>query len=97
MTPYQRVLQNPTVAAILETWPGAVVTMKEPNQFEVEGMIAGGEAGGAFLEGIGKTDLSALSFDEYMEFVEKVIRTYETKTMDLYTGGDPDSPPFLPV
>ena len=93
MTRFKSVMQDPIVSAILDTWPGAVVKMRDPNQAEIEGLLKGGEAGGEFLESIGKTDLASLSFDEWMSFIEKVIRTYEKTCMDLYTDGG-DNPPF---
>ena len=93
MTRFRSIMQDPIVSAIMAEWPGAVVKMRDPNQAEIEGMIAGGDAGGAFLESIGKTDLAALDFDQWMSFVETVIRTYEKTCLSLYTNGGED-PPF---
>ena len=93
MTRFTSVLQDPIVSAIMAEWPGAVLKMRDPNQAEIEGMLKGSEAGGAFLESIGKTDLATLTYDEWMSFIEKVIRTYEKTCLDLYTNGGED-PPF---
>lgn len=89
---HKLVLQDPLVQSILATWPGAVITMKEPNVFEIEGMMEAGAVGGEYLDAIGKTDLATLTPDEYMGFVEKVIRTYEERCMLLYCGPDGDMP-----
>ena len=88
------VLNNPLVAEILETWPGAKVKMKEPNSFEIEGMYAASDIGGAYLEGIGKTDLVSMSQDEWMTFIERIVRGYEEKCMELYSpNGEIPFPP----
>lgn len=46
--------------------------MVDPTEAEIEAMQAGGNAGGAFLDSIQKTDLAALTPDEWMTFVESV-------------------------
>jgi hypothetical protein len=94
MTPYKRVMQNDIVSAIIQEWPGATVTMREPTEIEINGIMEAGAVGGEFLDGLGKTDLAVLSPDEYLSFVEKVIRAYENRCMSLYTKGDPNEPPF---
>lgn len=95
MTTYERILSNPLVSAIMAEWPGAVITMKEPNEIEIQGMMEAGAVGGEYLEMIGKSDLASLSEDEYMSFIERVIRTYEERCMFLYCDGDPvNNPPF---
>ncbi len=85
-------MHDQLVAEIFKTWPGAVVKMKEPNKFEIEGMYEGAARGGEYLETIGKTDVATMTEDQWMSFIEVVVRGYEEKTMELY--GDP---PFAPV
>lgn len=65
--------------------------MKPPNRYEIEGMYAASETGGAYLEYIGQTDLAKLSEEHWMTFLEKAIRAYEERCMLLY--GDPPFPP----
>lgn len=51
--------------------------LKEPNEVEINGMIAGGDAGGVYLDSIGKSDIAELTYDQWMCFVETIIRGYE--------------------
>ncbi|MDE8347762.1 MAG: DUF6511 domain-containing protein [Acidocella sp.] len=69
--------------------------MKEPNRFEVEGIMEGAAVGGEYLDAIGKSDLATLSEDEYLTFVERVIRAYEEKCMSLYSPNG--EMPMLPA
>lgn len=46
--------------------------MVDPTDAEIAAMQAAGDSGGAFLDSIQKTDLAALSPDEWMTFVESV-------------------------
>ena len=95
MNQRESIFAHPLVSEILATWPGAVVTMQEPNSYEVEGLYAGSAKGGEYLESIGKTDLAMLSEAEWMCFIESVVRGYEHKTMQLYSpnGEMPMGPP----
>ena len=69
--------------------------MKEPSEIEIQGMMEAGAVGGEYLEAIGKSDLASLTEDQYMTFIETVIRTYEERCMLLYCDGDPmNNPPF---
>lgn len=43
---------------------------------EKAAMLAGGDAGGAFLDGIGKTDLAQLTVEEWEAFLTRVIGGY---------------------
>jgi hypothetical protein len=76
-------------------WPEAVIKMQEPNKFEIQGMYAASEKGGAFLDTIGKTDLAQLSEDQWMQFIETIVRSYEEMCMSLYSPNG--EPPFPPV
>lgn len=79
----------------MSEWPGAVITMQEPNKFEVEGMYAASKKGGEFLESLGQTDLAQLDQDQWMSFIETIVRTYENTCMALYSPNG--EAPFPPV
>ena len=72
------VRSNPLVAAILNAFPGAHLTvngargMDELSLNEIQAIEAASDAGGAFLDRLGKSDLATMSRDEWMGFVEKV-------------------------
>jgi hypothetical protein len=46
--------------------------MVDPTAAEVAGMVEGASRGGEYLDSIGKTNLAALSPDEWMTFIESV-------------------------
>jgi hypothetical protein len=48
----------------------------DPTMNEVAAALAGGRQGGEYLEGIGKTDLAALSAPEWQQFLLCVIGGY---------------------
>jgi Family of unknown function (DUF6511) len=48
----------------------------DPTRNEMEAMRAGGDAGGAFLDEIGKTDLALLTGEEWETFLTRVIGGY---------------------
>ena len=50
--------------------------MIDPTPNETAAMIAGGSAGGEYLESIGKTDLTLLTGAEWDTFVEAVVTGY---------------------
>jgi hypothetical protein len=92
---WQQITSHPLVTAIMATWPGAVITMKEPNEIEIQGMMEAAAVGGEYLDSIGQSDLATLTEDQYMTFVERIVRTYEERCMYLYCNGDPEhNPPF---
>jgi Family of unknown function (DUF6511) len=43
---------------------------------EKSALLAGGDAGGAFLDEIGKTDLAQLTVEEWEAFLTRVIGVY---------------------
>lgn len=43
---------------------------------EKQAMLAGGDAGGAYLDGLGKTDLALLTVQEWETFLAKVVGGY---------------------
>jgi len=50
--------------------------MRQDEFLHVEKLAVGGERGGAYLDQIGKFDLSDLSQDEYRKFCQEVIAGY---------------------
>ncbi len=88
-----RVSDDPLVAAILAAWPGAKIHMSDPTEIEIEGMYAGADAGGAYLDSIGKSDLAEFTEDEWMSFIEKVIVGFQDKVSELAKPFEKD-PPF---
>lgn len=46
--------------------------------FEIGAALAGGDAGGMYLDEIGVTDLSKLDGDQWREFLRRVICGFET-------------------
>lgn len=50
--------------------------MIDPTPNETEAMTVGGQEGGAFLESIGKSDLTTLSATEWDQFIDVVVTGY---------------------
>ena len=50
--------------------------MIDKNADEEQAMIAGGNAGGEYLDSIGVTDLVTLSVEQYRTYVECVVTGY---------------------
>lgn len=50
--------------------------MIDPTPNEIAAMIAGGKAGGEYLDSLGKTDLAMLSEQEWDIFVEAIVTGY---------------------
>lgn len=46
--------------------------MENVTDTEINAMMTAGQKGGEYLEAIGKTDLTSLSQDEYMCFIDAV-------------------------
>ena len=63
--------------------------MIEPTPNEQAAMAAGGDAAGAFLESLGKTDLAALTTPEWRQLIEIVVTGYCDKLREL-AGQDRD-------
>ncbi len=57
--------------------------MIDPTPNETAAMIAGGEAGGAYLDSLGKTDLARLTEAEWDAFVEVVVTGYCDRLREL--------------
>lgn len=63
--------------------------LKEPTEVEINGMVAGGDAGGVYLDSIGKTDIGTLEYAEWMTFVETIIRGYELHCSTIWESEIP--------
>ena len=50
--------------------------MIDPTPNEQAAMEAGGEAGGAYLESLGKSDLAALAVEEWRTLIEVIVTGY---------------------
>ena len=50
--------------------------MKDPTPHEIDSMVDAGIAGGEYLGELGKTDLTSLSSDEWMTFVDTICTVY---------------------
>ena len=70
--------ESELIDAIFNAFPGAHVTvngaraMDELSHNEIQAIEAASDAGGAFLDHLGKTDMATMSRDEWMSFMEKV-------------------------
>ncbi|BAE49161.1 conserved hypothetical protein [Candidatus Terasakiella magnetica] len=58
-------------------------TMIDPTPNEITAMEHGGQMGGEYLDSIAKTDLAALSPEQWQTFVEAVITGYCDHLRDL--------------
>lgn len=58
------------------------------DKFEEEAVKAGSEAGGAYLESLGKYDLSLLSPSEWRLFIAKVFASATAKVRELVAADD---------
>jgi hypothetical protein len=63
--------------------------MIDPTPNEEAAMIAGGDAGGAYLEAIARSDLATLSAAEWRQLIEIVVTGY-CDTLRELAGQDRD-------
>jgi hypothetical protein len=61
----------------MTTWIGRQNTMIDPTKPELDALLLAGEAGGQYLESLGRYDLSALSQEEWTTFLSCVISKYQ--------------------
>lgn len=64
---------------------------------ERQAMRAGGDAGGAYLDGLGKTDLALLTVEEWETFLEKIVGGYcdaLRQSAQLLSTAQDDGVPF---
>lgn len=83
------VFDNPLVAAIRETWPGAGTTIKrgtaltDANEYERAAMQAAGHRAGEYIESIGATDMAQWSGEQWDMFIEVVCGAYVEGLMEM--------------
>lgn len=53
------------------------------DQYEKQALEDGGNAGGAYLDEIGKTDLASLGEDEWSRFLELVLTSYADSMREI--------------
>lgn len=58
-------------------WITKETTMTDPTKPELDALMLAGQAGGEYLESLGRYDLSALSEDEWTTFLSCVISKYQ--------------------
>ncbi len=63
--------------ACLTTWLNKETTVIDPTKPELDALMLAGEAGGQYLESLGRYDLSALSQEEWTTFLSCVISKYQ--------------------
>ena len=61
----------------MTTWITRRNKMVDPTLVELDVLQCAGQAGGEYLESIGKFDLSGLSGDEWLTFLQAIIGKYE--------------------
>ena len=66
-------------------------TMKQDQFTRLESLAAGkgGEEGGAFLDGIGKSDLAQLNEGEWFEFCRRIVAGYRKGLVELLKNEAP--------
>jgi hypothetical protein len=57
--------------------------MIDPTPNEEAAMQAGGEAAGAYLESLGKSDLAQLAVDEWLTLIKAVVTGYSDRLRAL--------------
>ena len=73
------------VRAVLKKFPGTVIVKWGANMsWTAEDRVAllkAGQAGGNYLDAIGKTDLAKVTDEEWKYFIETIIREWETQAI----------------
>lgn len=76
-------LEHPRIKEILEAFPGAEVRVMEPTEIEIQCVYAASPKAGEFLEKIGKTDMAAMTEDEWLEFLWIATTAFRDKMSEL--------------
>lgn len=77
------VLGHPLVSAILEAFPGSTLRVIEPNEFEIESIMACSQPAGEYIEELGRTDMATWTGDEWMGFLETVVQAFRKRMKQL--------------
>ena len=64
--------------------------MIDPNTHELNALAAAGNAGGAYIESLAKTDLAQFSAQEWATLVEVIVTAFQDHLRNAYA----DDPPF---
>ena len=64
--------------------------MIDPNTHELNALAAAGAEGGAYVESLGKTDLSRFTAQEWDTLVEVIVTAFQDHLREAYA----DDPPF---
>ncbi len=64
--------------------------MLNPNQHETHALQEAGQAGGAYIEALAKTDLSTWSPEEWAQLVDVIVTGFQDALRTAYA----DDPPF---
>ena len=64
--------------------------MLDPNTHELAALQAAGQAGGAYVEALAKTDLAAWTAEEWSQLVEIIVTHFQDTLRTAYA----DDPPF---
>ncbi len=67
--------------------------MLDPNSHERKALKDAGQAGGAFVEALAKTDLAAWTAGEWSQLVDVIVNAFQDSLRTAYA----DEPPFNPT
>jgi len=65
--------------------------MLNPNVYEKKALFDAGQAGGAFVEALAKTDLAAWNAEEWAQLVDVMVTAFQDSLRTAYA----DDPPLL--
>ena len=69
---------------------GKLSGMIDPNKHEINALLAASISGGAFVETIGKTDLTSWTEQEWAALIDVVVTSFQDFLRQAYA----DDPPF---
>jgi hypothetical protein len=69
---------------------GKLSGMIDPNKHETDALLAASISGGAYVETIGKTDLSGWTEQEWAELIDVIVTSFQDFLRQAYA----DDPPF---
>lgn len=72
--------------------------MIDPTPNEIQALMGTSDMAGEYLESIGKTDLAALSYEEWMTLIEVIVTAYTDKlrVLDRAAGYASPTNPDIP-
>jgi len=63
--------------------------MIDPNTHEMNALAAASATGGAYIEGVGRTDLASWSEREWATLVEVIVTAFQDFLREAYAGDSP--------